>query len=94
MGLRWCGSVALFAIIGIAALFLFPVAHGSYSATHGPTTTLRWKQLRAVLMFVISAAVFLVAQLLAPVTFLTAIVNADESSGMSPALATCSPLRR
>jgi hypothetical protein len=32
---------ALVAILCTVALFLFPAAHGSFSAVHGPVTTLR-----------------------------------------------------
>ena len=31
----------LLVVICVGALFLFPIAHGSYSAVHGPVTALR-----------------------------------------------------
>jgi len=56
MDVRHLGTVALLAVMAVAALFFFPAAHGSYSATHGPITALRSFRLRAFLMFVITAA--------------------------------------
>ncbi|MGH9523914.1 MAG: hypothetical protein ACRD3E_15425 [Terriglobales bacterium] len=94
MDLRWVGSVALLAVIAISALFLFPVAHGSYSATHGPGTDLRWKQFRSVLMFVIAAAGFALARTLAPLTTLSFMGTAAVPAALCPALPSFSPLRR
>lgn len=94
MDLRWFGSVALLAIIGIAALFLFPVAHGSYSATHGPTTTLRSRQLRAVLGFVMSVAAFGLARFFVLLLRVTGIAAVEEALAAVPLLPSFSPLRR
>lgn len=56
MDLRYAGSIALLALMAVAALFFFPLAHGSFSATHGPITALRASRFRAVLMFAMAAA--------------------------------------
>ncbi len=56
MDVRHIGSIALLAIMAVAALFFFPAAHGSYSSTHGPITAVRSLRLRAILFFVIAAA--------------------------------------
>jgi hypothetical protein len=94
MDLRWYGSVALVAVIGVAALFLFPMAHGSFSATHGPTTPLRSGRFRAVLMFLIAAAGSLLAQLLAPGSLLSPIHNHEQAAAVSAVPPILSPLRR
>lgn len=56
MDVRHIGSIALLAVMAIAALFFFPAAHGSYSSTHGPITALRSFRLRVFLLLVIAAA--------------------------------------
>ena len=94
MNLRWVGSVALLGVIAIAALFLFPLAHGSYSATHGPGTDLRSKQFRSVLMFVIAATGFALARILALLSTLFVVGFAGEPAELCPALPAFSPLRR
>jgi hypothetical protein len=94
MELRWMGSIVLVAVIGIAALFLFPLAHGSYSATHGPTTALRAKHFRNVLMFVISAAVLGLAQAMALLVLGSIALITTESAAFSPSLPSYAPLRR
>jgi len=94
MDLRWVGRVALVAVIGIAALFLFPLAHGSYSATHGPSTALRAKHLRNVLMFVISAAAFGLVQAVALLILICLAFAAADTVALSPSLPSYAPLRR
>lgn len=93
MDLRHAGSIALLAIMAVAALFFFPAVHGSYSSTHGPMTALRSQRLRAFLLCVISAAA---AALTAMVNILVALGRCG--SGSAPILAfsphlVSSPLR-
>lgn len=94
MNLRWVGSIALLAVIAVAALFLFPVAHGSYSATHGPGSALRSTQFRSTLMFVIAGAGFSPTGLVAPALVFCAVGIAAAAAVESPRLASISPLRR
>ncbi len=69
MDLRHIGSVALLAMMAVAALSLFPIAHGPFSATHGPITAVRDLRLRAILLSAIaSAAAALVSALMALVS--------------------------
>jgi hypothetical protein len=93
MDVRHIWSVALLAIMAVAALFFFPAAHGSYSATHGPITALRAYRLRAFLLFVISSAA---AALAAILQALVSIGTTWAEFLVSPLLSshcTCSPLR-
>ena len=94
MDLRWVGSVALLAVIAVAALFLFPLAHGSYSATHGPGTDLKAKHLLTALMFVIAAGAFSLVQALASLVLLCLAFNWFESAALPQVLVCYSPLRR
>lgn len=94
MDVRHIGSIALLAIMAIAALFFFPAAHGSYSSTHGPITALRSFRLRAFLLFVITAAA---AVLSAIVHTLVLLAGRSERNGADPRLALAcvvAPLRR
>jgi hypothetical protein len=45
-------------VVCVLALFFFPLAQGSFQATHGPTTTFRAKWAVLVLLFTIVAAAF------------------------------------
>lgn len=94
MDLRWVGSVALLAVIAVAALFLFPVAHGSYSATHGPGTDLRSKQFRNVLMFVVAASGFSLTLLLTLLVTFCVFGVFTDAAALPPAFPSFSPLRR
>lgn len=94
MDLRWVGSVALLAVIAVAALFLFPIAHGSYSATHGPGTDLRAKHLLTALMFVIAAGAFSLVQALALLILVCLASIPFETLALPPAIVCYSPLRR
>ncbi len=47
----------LAAALCVLAIFFFPLAHGSFQTTHGPTTDFRAKQAFLVLMFSIFIAV-------------------------------------
>ena len=49
-------GLAVLAIFGTVMLFLFPVARGSYCATHGPVTPLRAMRYSFVLQFSIMFA--------------------------------------
>lgn len=94
MDLRWIGSVALLAVIAVAALFLFPIAHGSYSATHGPGTDLRAKHLLTALMFAITAGAFSLVQALASLILLCLASMLVETAALPPLAVSYSPLRR
>jgi hypothetical protein len=94
MDVRHIGTIALLAIMAIAALFFFPAAHGSYSSTHGPITALRSFRLRTFLLFVICAAVTLLSGILS-ILLLVSRVSAEDSSEPHFAFASMSrPLRR
>lgn len=45
-------------VVCVLALFFFPLAQGSFQATHGPTTTFRAKWAVLVLLFIIVVAAF------------------------------------
>ncbi|HEV2991960.1 MAG TPA: hypothetical protein VG759_26220 [Candidatus Angelobacter sp.] len=45
-------------VVCVLALFFFPLAQGSFQATHGPTATFRAKWAVLVLLFIIVAAAF------------------------------------
>lgn len=93
MDLRHAGSIALLALMAVAALFFFPVSHGSYSATHGPMTALRASRFRVVLMFAIaSAAAALMAIVAALVELGRGFVDICIV-GVDTAALSCSPLR-
>ena len=94
MDLRWLGSVALLAIVAVAALFLCPLAHGSYSATHGPTTTLRSWQLRAILGFVISTTGLILAELFALHLRVAGVAAVEATVVAIPCSPSFAPLRR
>jgi hypothetical protein len=49
--------IVLAAALCVLAIFFFPLAHGSFQTTHGPTTDFRAKQAFLVLMFSIFIAV-------------------------------------
>ncbi len=94
MDLRHLGSIALLAVMAVAALFFFPAAHGSYSSTHGPITAVRSLRLRAILFFVIAAAA---AVLKAILHSLRSIARGCEEPLFAPDLSPASisaPLRR
>lgn len=46
----------LLVVICVAALFFFPVAHGSYSAVHGPVTALRSIKYRLRIWMILAMA--------------------------------------
>jgi hypothetical protein len=43
-------------VVCVLALFFFPLAHGSFQATHGPTTTFRARWAFLILLFTILTA--------------------------------------
>jgi hypothetical protein len=53
-------------VVCVLALFFFPLAHGSFQATHGPTTTFRAKWAFLILIFAILAAALRVSTALVP----------------------------
>lgn len=59
-------------VVCVLALFFFPLAQGSFQATHGPTTTFRAKWAVLVLLFIIVAAAFQV---------LAALIRSKRSGG-------------
>ena len=59
--------LGILAAICVLALFFFPLAHGSFQATHGPTTTFRAKRAFLVLLFTILTAALRVLAALIPV---------------------------
>lgn len=59
--------LGILAVICVLALFFFPLAHGSFQATHGPTTTFRAKWAFLVLLFTILTAALRVLVALVPV---------------------------
>jgi hypothetical protein len=44
---EWAHEVAVIAMVCVLSVFFVPVAHGPYSAVHGPTTALRALRNRA-----------------------------------------------
>jgi hypothetical protein len=61
-------------VICVLALFFFPLAQGSFQATHGPTTTFRAKWAFLLLLFITVAAAFRV---------LAAVIRARLSTGFA-----------
>jgi hypothetical protein len=61
---RWVG----FFVVGcVLALFFFPLAHGPFQATHGPTTAFRaGRQFLSILYSLIRAAFVAIAGAIAP----------------------------
>lgn len=41
------------AAVCVLLLFFFPVVHGPFQATHGPTTALRWRKALLALLFLL-----------------------------------------
>jgi hypothetical protein len=72
MDLRHLAADAtLMVIVCVAAMFLHPVAHGPYSAVHGPTSALRaYHRSRVVLTAIALAAFSAAAQLTSGMTLL------------------------
>ncbi len=72
MDLRDIAGAVILLILCIGAMALFPVAHGPYSAVHGPTTSLRERRLVWLLRTSIAlAASVLAARLIHLVTWLS-----------------------
>ncbi len=46
--------IGVFAAICVLALFFFPLVHGPFQATHGPTTALRAKRAFLILLLTIA----------------------------------------
>jgi len=67
--------LGILSVVCVLALFFFPLAHGSFQATHGPTTTFRAKWAFLVLLFAIVAAAL---RVLAALVSLVAIVFGDS----------------
>jgi TRAP-type C4-dicarboxylate transport system permease small subunit len=78
--------LGILSVVCVLALFFFPLAHGSFQATHGPTTTFRAKWAFLVLLFAIVAAALRVLSALVPVTALAAagFVRIQEPSRCGP----------
>ncbi len=67
MDLRHAAAdIALMVLVCVMAMFLHPIAHGPYSAVHGPTTALRAHYRSIVVRISIALAAFSVAALLLP----------------------------
>ncbi len=67
MELRHAASdIALMVLVCVMAVFLHPIAHGPYSAVHGPTTALRAHYRSVVVRISIALAAFSLAALLLP----------------------------
>lgn len=69
----------LLVVMAVATTFFFPVAHGSYAATHGPVTALRANRLRSLLVFGIKCAAAVLSALLAACTFAFVSSEAAEA---------------
>jgi hypothetical protein len=58
--------ISVFAVACVLALFFFPLAHGPFQATHGPTTAFRAKQAFLLLIFAMFAAALRILAALVP----------------------------
>ncbi len=80
-------------ILCVGAMALFPVAHGPYSAVHGPTTTMRARRLLLMLRSAMALAAATLRSLLAPgATSILAVVPMTSTQFLAAASAS-SPLR-
>jgi hypothetical protein len=73
--------LSIVAVICVLAMFFFPLAHGSFQATHGPTTTFRAKWAFLVLLFTILTVALRVLVGLIPAN---ALVSARSVSMQEP----------
>lgn len=48
--------MVLCAVLCVLLLFFFPVVHGPFQATHGPTTAMRWRKALVALLFLLFTA--------------------------------------
>ena len=48
--------LCIFAVVCVLALFFFPLAHGPFQATHGPTTALRARRAFLLIVAILMAA--------------------------------------
>ena len=48
--------MVLCAVFCVLLLFFFPVVHGPFQATHGPTTAMRWRKALVALLFLLFTA--------------------------------------
>ena len=74
--------IVLAAALCVLAIFFFPLAHGSFQTTHGPTTDFRAKQAFLVLMFSIFAAIARLAAPLLPGTVRLRTVICADTGGL------------
>ncbi len=58
-------NVALTVMLCVMAMFLHPVAHGPYSAVHGPTTALRARYRSLTILVAMARAAFCLTALIA-----------------------------
>ena len=63
--------IGVFAVISILALFFFPLVHGPFQATHGPTTALRSKRAFLILLLTIVMAPLQLVAFLFPILLRT-----------------------
>jgi hypothetical protein len=47
------GLMVFCAAVCVLLLFFFPLVHGPFQATHGPTTALRWRKALLALLFLL-----------------------------------------
>jgi hypothetical protein len=88
--------LGILSVVCVLALFFFPLAHGSFQATHGPTTTFRAKWAFLILLFTILMAAL---RVLGALVSVSALVSASslwiqESRIYGPNLLTQSAILR
>jgi hypothetical protein len=64
--------IGLSAVVCVLLLFFFPLAHGNFQSTHGPTTALRSKRSFLVLVYSLTSAALRVFAMLIPASLLEA----------------------
>ena len=62
--------IGLSAVVCVLLLFFFPLAHGNFQSTHGPTTALRSKRSFVVLVHSMMSAALRVFAILIPAALL------------------------
>jgi hypothetical protein len=84
MKVRHIGGLVLLIVMAVATIFLFPVAHGPYAATHGPVTALRAIRLLTLSILSIASAAAILSALLAACTFASVSTEVAGAQVLTP----------
>jgi hypothetical protein len=80
----YIGGLVLLVVMAVTTIFLFPVAHGPYAATHGPVTALRAIRLLSLAMLSIASAAAILSALSAAYTFASVSAEVAQAKVLTP----------